>query len=302
MAKKTKSVTMFRSDAIFLNGPENDPEFSTYKHNETTYDEFGNITSEIRYAPDGTETDKQIFKYDEKGQLIEEINYLDTGEIAEHMTYERNENKQVVKAFKHYLDGSTDTIVYKRDENGNVIEKLTLDSEDEVEAKEIMVYENNRLINHKFYEFNELVMEESFIYDDKGNIISQYKWEAEENEKIRFDNFYNDNGDLIKSLKFNNEEKLVERYIYERNKNSLPVSIEEESSQGKIITRIEYDDKGNAIKQTETDENGNINNQIIRKYDSNSLLTESEVYINIRLRAITQEYTLKYEYAFFDED
>jgi len=301
VAKKTKSITLLRSDAIFPNGPENSPEFSTYKYSYTAYDKDGNITTEIRYAPDGSESEKKIFSFDERGRLIEEINFLDTGEIADHMTFERDDRGKIVKAFKHYLDGSADTIINKYNDKGNLVEKVTIDSDEGIEAKEIMVYDGDRLVNHKIFEYDELETEFSYVYDNSGNITSQSKWAPDE-ELSRYDNFFDDKGNLIKSLKYNNEEQLTERYVYQYNDEGKTVKIEEETSIGKTITAIEYDGKGNAIKQTVMDENENINNQVIHEYNEDNLVIGSEVFINLQGRVINQEYKLKYEYEFYDEE
>lgn len=298
MERKTKSVTLIKSDAIFPNGPENPPEFSSYKHSYTEYDRDGNIIAEIKYSPDGTVIEKQVYRFDEQGKHTEEINYLDEGEIAHHMTYEHDDEGRVTKAFKHYLDGSADTIHFKYDGNGNIVEKTTINSDEEEEAREEIVYENNRVVAHKWFEYDELLEEELFEHDKNGNVV-HHKRRSRDDENSRWENSYDNKGNIIKTLKYSSDDQLVGRVIYSYNQQGKTVKIEEESGTGKVITEIGYDEKGNAVKQTETDDQGNINNQVMRQFNENNLVTEAEVFIDFHGKAINQEYILKYEYEFY---
>ncbi len=247
------------------------------------------------------EMERQEYVYDAQGQLIEEKNFLETGEIADHMTYKRNGNGQIIEAYKHYLDGSVDTVKYKRDAEGNLIEKRVVDSENETEALEVMNYQGKMMVAHKQFEYDELISEVSFVYDDHGNIIQQEKWNNDE-EKRSIENSFDDKGNLIKSLQYNEDDQLIARNIYTYTDDGKPLRIEEETVAGKNITLLEYDEKGNTVKQTETDGEGGIKSQVSRQYNEDNLVTEAEVFIDFQGRAVNQEYILRYSYEFYEQD
>ena len=299
MAKKIKSVTHFKMDAVFVNGPENPPEFEKYKFSFTEFDQNGNVILEEKYTPDESLTEKQKYTYDEKGNLIEEKNFLDTGELADHRTYEHDEEGRIVKEFRHYSDETKDTITYKRDSMGNVVEKSTIDFEDDLEAKDIITYKNGKILSHKRYEYDELVMDESYEYTKDGKLSRTLKWTADD-ENARFENNFDEHGNLVKSMKYNEKEQLIQRIITSYNSENKPIRIEEESVNGKSIMEAVYDERGNAIKQTEKDGKGNIMNQVNRIFNEDNQVTEAEVHIDFHGRSVNQYYKLKYEYTYFD--
>ena len=171
MKKKIKSTTVFR-----INNPMPDQEAEKkhkgFTYNQTTYDENGQVLTEKRFSEDGEMEERTENKYDANGNLLEEITYLEGDEVAEHMTYERDGKGQVIVAYKHYQDGDRDTIRYDRDEAGRLIEKTTIDSYDEIEAREVMAYVKDKVTSRKVFEYDEMVLEESYAYDGEGKITS----------------------------------------------------------------------------------------------------------------------------------
>ncbi|MCD4698197.1 MAG: hypothetical protein K8S16_18385 [Bacteroidales bacterium] len=297
MRKKIKSVTMFKYDIVLKDVTAKELEESGYKYAYSEFDKNENKISEIRYAIEGETEEKYINKFDENGYLYEEMNYISDDELAEHKTYERDKKGNVVNAFKHYQDGDKDTIKYLRDESGKLLEKITIDSFNEEEAREVIEYKNDKVSSRKIFEYDELVLEESYDYNDNGNMIEHNKWSIEQ-EDAKFLTIYNPNGTIKKALRHNSKDELISKAEYTYNEDRL-TCIEEESQYGKNKTVIEYDEGGNPIVQTERNNKNEINNIAKRKYNENNDITETEVFIDFHGRGINQKYLLKYSYEYF---
>ncbi|MCF8367884.1 MAG: hypothetical protein K9G76_02490 [Bacteroidales bacterium] len=229
--------------------------------------------------------------------MYEELNYISHNEIAEHKTYERDSKGNVVVAYKHYQDGEKDTIKFERDHEGRLIEKVTIDSYNEEESREKIQYEGDKVVQRKISEYDELVLEENFKYDEKGNLMEHSKWSVEE-EDARYVHLYNPDRTINKVLKYNLKEELISKAEYKYSGDQL-IQILEESGYGKTITEIEYDDQGNAITQTEKNARNEVNNIAKRKYNENNDITETEVFIDLHGKGINQNYMLKYTYEYF---
>jgi hypothetical protein len=300
MGKKIKSITLFKRDLILLVRTATGTGDKGFKYSYTEMDKKGNILLDIKYSSNGEIEEKYVNKFDEAGNLTEEISYLTDDEIAEHKTYEFDTENKIIRAFKHYADGSKDLIHYNYDGSGNICEKITVDAENEIESKEVFEWKEKFLAKRSLYEFNELISEESNIYDDKGNRIENIKWLSEEGN-TRMEYSYNDNNEIVKLLTYNDEEKLVNKTVYSYNERGQIVKSDYESVRSKNSTSIAYDERGNAIEQIEANEKGEINNQAIRKYNDQNEVVETSVIIDFHGAGINQEYILTYEYTYFDD-
>lgn len=298
MAKKVKSINLFKKD--FFPTQSDPKKFRTneYKYSSTEYDENGNVVLELKFNADQKLEDKYVNKYNEAGILIEEKHYLSYKDLAEHKTYELDESGKVLKAFKHYNDGSKDTIDYSYDSNGNLIERITIDSYDEVEAKDVFEYEGQNLIKKETYEYDELTSKETFAYDPDGNVVEESSWTEEESN--RRSNTYNENGKIEKMLFYNKKDELVAKTTYSYNAEGKIIGVAEETPYGNSSTIITYDKKGNAIEQIEKNEQGEINNSAIRKFNDNNDVVETEVFIDMHGRSLNQQYVLRYEYEYYE--
>jgi nuclear transport factor 2 (NTF2) superfamily protein len=298
MKKKIKSTTIQRINTPATGSAEPSRTSKGYTYSHSNYTADGQLIAETRYNEDGEVEEKYENKYDEEGRLIEELTFLDGDEIAEHKTYERDDTGQVVKAYKHYQDGEKDTIHYKRDDDGRLIEKATIDSFDEEEAREIVEYEKDKVSRRKVYEYDELVLDESYQYDKDGNMVEHTKWSIEE-EDARFINTFDTSGKLIKALKENLKGKLLSRVEYRYEGDRL-TKVSEEHPYGSNTTTLIYDERGNPIEQVEVDQHGEMNNKALRKYNENNDVVESEVFINFHGRGINQHYLLTYTHEYYD--
>lgn len=297
MAKKIKSVTVYRTDNLGQGLTGKESGLKGYKLSQTHYLENGQVVSETRFDVNGALQEKYENRFDDAGRLIEEITYLDDDEIAEHKTYERNENGEIVRSFKHYQDGDRDTIHFHRDDRGRLTEKITIDSDGEEEAREVFEYHEDRMTRHRVYEYDEPVLDESYVYDDKGNPTEHSIWTIEE-EDATYRNEYDEKGRILTALKYDLKGRLVSKTEYRFEGDRLTGTVEE-TPYGTNTTTLVYDEMGNPAEQVEVDGNGQLNNKAVRKFNENGDVAESEVFINQHGRGINQHYILRYEYEYF---
>jgi len=298
MAKKVKSINLYKKDFFPSKSNPEKVRSNEYKFSTTEYDENGNVVLELKFNADHQLEDKFVNKYNDKGVLVEEKHYLSAKDLAEHKTYELDESGKILQAFKHYNDGTRDKIQYTYDNNGNLTKKTTIDSYDEVEAKEVFEYEGKNLIKKESFEYDDLVSKDTFAYDPDGNVVEESSWTEEDSN--RRSNTYDKNGHIEKVLFYNKKDELVAKTTYRYNEEGKIIGVAEETPYGNSKTTISYDEKGNAIEQIEKNDQGVLNNSAKRKFNENNDVVETEVFIEMHGKGVNQQYELRYEYAYFN--
>jgi len=300
MTKKINSITVFKYD-LPPGNPE--PEFDSgkfYKHSYTEMNVFGEVTLDVKYLSNGEVDEKTVRTFNEKGNPVEQILYIQGDEIAEHKTFETDDRGKVIKVKNHYADGTFDTTLFKYNPQGLLLEKTTIDSDNEVEARENFIYQGERLAARNVQEFGEIVAEESFTIDATGKVTETTKLERD-GETEHNQQFWDDKGRLIKILTYNRKEKLIAKMLYTYNDSGLITETDYETVRGRVITSVKYDDHGNAIEQTETNGRGEVNHSVTRKYNEENDVILTNVFINRQGRDVNEKYILKYEYVYFED-
>ena len=280
-----------------LNDMESNEE-KGYLQNYTENDANGNVITEISYLPYGEVEEKYVNIYDEEGNLIEEINYFSEDEIAERKTYNRDGDGRIIEAFIHYQDDTKDRIAYEYDTKGNLLKRTTIDDDGEAESEEIFEYKNDKVIAKEVREFGEVIHREEFELDEEGRITGQTITDGEEDGTVV--NSFDENGNLIKHLRYNPDDKLVVKSVYSFDEKGNLTGIVEETPYEKNTSVLEYDKNGNLISQVQTNKFNETNHRIKRKYNDHNDITESTVFINMHGQDVDSEYTLFYEYEYFD--
>jgi hypothetical protein len=295
---KIKATTVYR---INLLGPEKPEDKDTKRipHTVSEFDKNGQLVQEVRYTEDGEIDEKNVNVYDESGKLKESMTYLDEEAPAEHKSYERDEEGQVIKAFKHYQDGEKDTIHYNRDAQGRVTEKITIDSFNEEEARETIEYEGENIAHRVITEYDEKTLDESFEYDEKGKLAKHTKWTINE-EDATYASTFNEDGNLMQVMKYNEKGKLLSRVVYHYEA-KRPVKIVEETPYGTNTSHIKYDEKGNPAEQFEENDAGEMNHKVLKKFNDQGDVIESEILIRRHGNGPDQHYKLYYEYQYYEE-
>lgn len=294
-----KTITTLKFDYMQAGAGENFENVKPVKSAYAEYDKEGHVMMEISFQPNEKVEQKCVNSYNEKGFLVEELLYNEDGELDEKKTYEYNEKGYVVKELLYYVDGSFDTTSFMYDANDNLIEKITVDPDNEMESKRVITYENDKKLSEISTDSEGNVLTEVHIeYDEKGNETSIERFVAEDDKTTLTEFIYNDIGKKAEAHTSENG-KLVSKQVFDINEKDQLVKIIEEDRFSKSITVLQYDDAGNMVEQLETNEAGDLNSRIIRKFNANNKLEEVMVTIDRHGMGLNQNYMIQYIYEYF---
>ncbi len=299
---KIKSASLYKYDYVLKDINSEEFELKGGIYNKTTYDLEGRTLSEMKYEADGSVEQHYGYVYNEQGVKIADRSWDDNGDLIDDMEYDVDADGKVQFAYKNYLDGSKDTITYRYDADGNLVEKELRTNEDELEMLEIFTYDgNNEILYESRNEENEVVFRKETIYNEQGNVREEKTWMAENDTTSRVVNQYDDDGQLNGVSSIDGNGNVIFNVSYERD-GELITGVKEESPERKVMTKIVYDENGNPVAQEERNEKGELMSRIERKFDDEGNVIESEAILDTHGQGRNQHYVLKYEYEFHEEE
>lgn len=303
MTKKIKFVLIKKFDYYFDDNENEVLEQDGNKHAFNEYNKNALLIAETKYDHNGMLIDRIEKKFDDKNKVLEEILFNDNNDLVERRTFEWDEKGKLIREFLHYLDGSIDTTTYIYNEMGDLTEKTMKDSDGDSDGREVFTYIDGKKVTEESYdENNELITKNTFSFNDKGNLIEVSNWNADEGMILKIVNIYDEKGNIEKVLKYKEGNNLIEKSNYEFDNEARLVKIIEEDQYKKVETNIEYDANSNVVEQQELNGEGEINHQIIRKYDNENNVIESEIAVDGHGMDISQHYLMRYEYEFFEQE
>jgi len=263
--------------------------------------EWGKPILESQHNQFGDAEQQTLSEYNDTGFLVREVLREPDGEILEEKTFEPDDQQRVKKEFRHYLDGTFDVLEFFYDEKGHVVRKILSDDEGEVETEEVFEYRNGLLMKETLLESGkEPIKETVYIYDNDDFLDSKQVNDLASDQVIRQEYSYNEAGHRDAVLTYDGSGELIERILLNLDEKGRPVGIEEENRQKKNKTVLTYDERDNIIFQEETDIYGDIVSKVVRAYDKNGWLLQSEVEVRNPVLAANQHYEVYHEYEFYD--
>ena len=298
--KKIKSIILYKHDYVLKDINSEEFELKGGMYNKTAYDEEGRTLSELKFDAKGGIEQHYEYTYNEQGVKTAEKSFDENGDMIDDMEFSVDVNGKVLFGYKNYLDGSKDTITYRYDEAGKLIEKEERNDDDEVEFLDRLVYEgDNEVLHESLDEEKELVYRKETTYNEKGDVLEEKTWSQEADDSIKMVNHYDDKGELVGVESFNGAGELMFKVDYDRDDEGHVSLVHEQSPGRNITTEFEYDEKGNAIVQVEINADGEINSRTERSFDEDGNVTESEAILDHHGMGLNQHYVLKYEYEFY---
>lgn len=303
MGSKVKAITIYRKDIPEGEMAEGRPEAEPLIVSSTAYHaQWNKPVLEVQYNQEGDMEQQTRYEYDAEGFLIREVLTDGHGEVLEEKSFEPDEKLRIKKEFRHYADGSFDTLEYWYDDAGHVVRKILTDDEGDVESKEVFEYRDGLLIKEKTFGVEDALLAEiDYIYDDEGILDEKIIHQLDEDHYIRQEFSYNESGYRDAILGYNRDGELVERILFSLDDKGRPVSIEEENKRKKNRIRLEYDESDLLVFQEEFDMKGELVSRVRRQYDANGLLLSSEVTARNPLLGRQQHYEVVHQYEFFEE-
>lgn len=289
-----KYIKSFRANNI-ADLDETEIREKEFMHQFTEFDEAGHPIEAITYNPDGTVEHTYQYKYNSEGKLVDEILIESDDEVAEHRSMEYNQEGQLVKEYIHYLDGTADSLLFTYDEQGRLISRRSIDSDDETGNYLVNVYEGVHLVSESEYDIaGEIITQRKIIYDEAGNITEEIFRTPEANYSILYS--YDEKGVASVRRRYNEAKHLMERNTFTYDfEGRLSESLNETSS-GIEITYTEYDAAGNIILQEEKTEDGELRSSIERTYDESNRPLTTSVFEQRPGQQIPMNYRIRIEY------
>ncbi|MBP6978103.1 MAG: hypothetical protein PHD61_03545 [Bacteroidales bacterium] len=297
MTKRIGSLTVMMHNYGIDDFQDNELHVETYPYTRSVFDDQGNAVEEITFTKEGETESRYVRKYDAQGILTEEL-YYSGEDLTDRRTFERRSDGKLIREYRHYLDGSLDTISYLYNDQDQLSEKVTRDDEDFLESRTLFEYMDSRLVAEKETDGEgELISEKKVVYNDAGHPVEQMEWTRENDYRMRLAEELDEQGMRIRSARYING-RLVERMGYQHDEKGQVLQMTEENERGSSIYTFEYDALGNMTLQEEQDREGRVISRIERTYDGEGRILENKVFIDGQGRRMSQHYRLEYIYTF----
>ena len=206
--------------------------------------------------------------FNEQGYITDEVQYVDN-RLNQSIIYKNNSDGLPIKK-----DEVSRVYSYKYEEtkDGNLLVTIKEENVDNVNfplLEKITYNKNGKKIHHLVYSGEELITNDTYIYNKKGNLIEIKNNTFPENGiKITYN--YKTNGDYEKTTEVATAKWT---YLYDKNGNEQEyISMIKQGSQGKTKISIYL-----KFKDTTRDEHGNLTRSTSVRYDY-SKKKESSVY------------------------
>lgn len=301
MESKIKTISIYRRNIPADTPSGGGPDAEKLLVSTAEYDAvLAKPVLETQYDAEGMAEQQTRYSYDESGFLIREVLTDASGEVLEEKSFEPDEQRRVRREFRHYADGSFDTLAYWYDDAGLVVKKVLSDDEGTIETTETFEYTDGLLVREAVYDGEEdLVSESTYVYDEDGLLDGKETRHLYDGISLRQEYIYNDAGHREAILSYDSDGALVGRVLLTLDEKGRPTGVEEEDKQRKNQTSLQYDDRGHIVFQEEVDMRGELVSRVERTYDDQGLLLRSEVTARNPLRGINQHYEVIHEYSFF---
>ena len=215
--------------------------------------------------------------FNEQGYITDEVRYVDN-RLNQSIIYKNNSDGLPIKK-----DEVSRAYSYKYEEtkDGNLlvtIKEENVDNENFPLLEKITYNKNGKKVHHLVYSGKELITNDTYIYNEKGNLI-EIKNNIFHENSIKITYNYKANGDYEKTTEVATAKWT---YLYDKNGNEQEyISMIKQGSQGKTKISIYL-----KFKDIARDEHGNLTRSTSVRYD----------YLKKKEKGIYKRLENKYEY------
>jgi hypothetical protein len=271
---KVKSIHTYISNQLAMVDYDSADSNSRYLASYKEFDENGNITKEIGYRPDTLIENNYSNIYDANNHLIEHSIYDENNELLECHKYDLDENGRVIGESCFYAEmDDNDYTTYLYDNDGHLIEKRNVDSDNELYHLKQFTYENQKLIKEQlFNDEQKLETETIYEYDENGLRISEINIDNLEGDKQTFKYDYNELGQRIETLHYNKKDQLVAKSFFEYDEQGVNIQLIEEDVNGVYTTVFDYNELGKIQTQEKYNHEEELIVRWIYEYEDDRLV------------------------------
>jgi len=249
MENKSEIIRTYYTPLSMYKVEQNTEDFE-YLQAIETYNEEGDLLSSIKYYPDGRENEVITNEFNEEGLLKKEqqLNH-DTGVICR-SEYEYNNLSNQVIENEYYGD-------------------------DHICRINSIVNEKGDPLKIKQYQEEQLVSEESFSYNDAGEIVRHIIKDTFENTEEKISYEYKDNTQLLKeTVKKDDSIVSKEKYVYDEQGHNISI-VKHLEGENTVSKEQIFDKTGNIIEVKEFMNNEQVR-VILNTFDEKNNLTSQE--------------------------
>ena len=204
----------------------------------------------------------KIYCYDQDGYLISYQFNDDFRRIS--TTYKYNSKKQLVEECINGDYNSLSFVKYYYDSFGNVIEEIQIDSENEIELRNVYEYngDGKKISYKKYLGDGSLQRNDTYYYDINGRLIKETSYEGY--SVIIYE--YNSNNNLIERRSYENGELVrKEKYSYDDNNNKIEEIVYQAGK--KWTTKNVYNNKNQLVEIFQYEPNDELGSKYTLNYD-----------------------------------
>ena len=218
--------------------------------------------------------------FNEQGYIINEVQYVDN-KLNQSIVYKNNSDGLPIKKDE---DSRTHSYKYEDTKDGNLVVTIKeegVDKESFLRLEKITYNKNGKKVHHLVYSGKELIVDDTYIYNEKGNLIEIKQAISPEIKDNRFPKNgikitynYKANGDYEKTTEVATAKWT---YLYDKNGNEKEyVSMIKTGSEGKTKISIYL-----KFKDITRDKYGNLIGSTSVRYD-NSKNKEKGIYKKLK--------------------
>jgi YD repeat-containing protein len=264
-------------------------------HQSTEYDDAGHPVEVITFNLDGSVEHRYKYQYNSDGKVIDELLLEADNEVTEHRSMEYNSEGQLSKEYIHYLDETTDQLVFTYDKEGRLLSRRSIDSDGETGNYLVNVYDGKHLVSETEYDIaGEIITQRKIIYDEDAKITEEIFRTPEEDYQILYN--YDENGIASVRRRYNADKHLTERNTFTYDTEGRLSESFDETTSGIEITYTSYDSAGNIILQEEKTEDGELLSSIMRTYDELNRPFTTSVHSKRPGQQVPLHYRIRIEY------
>ena len=204
--------------------------------------------------------------FNEQGYIINEVQYVDN-KLNQSIVYKNNSDGLPIKKDE---DSRTHSYKYEDTKDGNLlvtIKEESVDNENFPRLEKITYNKDGEKVHHLVYSGKELIVDDMYIYNEKGNLIeikqavsADVKDNRLRKNGIKITYNYKVNGDYEKTTEVATAKWT---YLYDKNGNEKEyISMIKQGSQGKTKISIYL-----KFKDITRDEHGNLTRRTSVRYD-----------------------------------
>lgn len=243
--------------------PENDWKVKNLKGKVKTM-----IKTEYEYDSSGKLEKTWVIEtyFNEQGYITNEVQYVDN-RLNQSIIYKNNSDGLPIKKDE---DSRTHSYKYEDTKDGNLVVTIKeegVDKESFLRLEKITYNKNGKKVHHLVYSGKELIVDDTYIYNEKGNLIEIKQAISPEIKDNRFPKNgikitynYKANGDYEKTTEVATAKWT---YLYDKNGNEQEyISMIKTGSEGKTKISIYL-----KFKDITRDEHGNLTRRTSVRYD-----------------------------------